>query len=375
MTSDWSDACAQNETKVNPEECLEIAFRQLDKTNENDPSYGSLKFSESALYWASVTVGAPSDAVARQNYLDAPAFAIHKWSAICSVLDFQNNRISLRKTHKMLDPSEKGVLSYWTGMVFAKLVAEKILHVPWAAHASILYQTLKKKDAMTLDPLDTKSLPDLVCYEDIETYHIIEAKGLVQKPKPKQTPKYIEQTKRIASINGKGPESRNVCVTILKPSIRDPSFRIDFIDPEKDPEKKLVININPLAFLEYYYDPVVAFLSEERNTSGITTTDSFVYRDFVCDCIDRRKYRVGMVKTVFDQVKGWKSEQLDKRENRENEKIDLFHEELKKSDISKLRKDKLFREGDSYLGSDGIFVQLFGITSEDIAKHTSTPEK
>jgi hypothetical protein len=370
MTSDWSDACAQNETKVNPEECLEIAFRQLDKTNENDPPYGSLKFSESALYWASVTVGAPSDAVARQNYLDAPAFAIHKWSAICSVLDFQNNRISLRKTHKMLDPSEKGVLSYWTGMVFAKLVAEKILHVPWAAHASILYQTLKKEGTMQLDPPDTKSLPDLVCYEDIETYHIIEAKGRVNKPTLEQAEKHKNQTQRISFINEKEPESRNVCLTLLKSP-----FMIDLIDPEKDPEEKLVININPLAFLEYYYKPVVAFLSEKENNLQITTTDSFVYRDFVCDCIDRRKYRVGMVKKVFEQVKGWKSEQLDKRESRDNEKIDLFHEELKKSDISKLRKDKLFREGDSYLGSDGIFVQLFGITSEDIAKHTSTPEK
>jgi hypothetical protein len=246
-------------------------------------------------------------------------------------------------------------------MIFAKIIAEKSLHVSWAAHAEILYQTLKKDGNMLLDPPDTKSLPDLVCYEDIKTYHIIEAKGQVQKPKPKQKENYIEQTKRISFINGEEPKSRNVCITVLKPL-----FRIDLIDPDKDLERKLFVIINPLAFLKFYYEPVVAFLSEKEEESSvkkekysqIKKTDSFIYRDFACECIDKRKYRVGMVKEVFDLVKGWEGEQINKHDIEENTEINYFHETLKSIDISELRKDKLFSGGNFYIGSDGIFVQL-----------------
>jgi len=394
MTLDWNTVCRQNETEANQKENMEVWFRKLEKENEGNIPYDILKFSESELYWASVTVGAPSDVVARRNYGDAPAFAIHKWSAICSVINFQTNPISLGNTHDMLDPSEKGVLSYWTGMIFAKLVAEKILHVPWAAHAKILYQTLKNDGNMQLDPPETKSLPDLVCYEDIMTYHIIEAKGRVQKPDSEQIKNYIGQTQRISLINGEEPKSRNACVTILKPL-----FRIDFIDPKKDPERKFIVKINPLALLKFYYEPVVAFLSEKeketqvkkkedglvegeedsstkkKNDSQIKKPEPFIYRDFSCKCIDKRKYRIGMVKEVFDLVKGWESGQISKQDSRGYLESKNFHETLKGIDFSELRKDELFSEGDFYIGSDGIVVQLFGKMCNNTTSDTDTTEK
>src|SRR5580658_10581946 len=36
--------------------------------------------------------------------------------------------------HRVLDASEKAAMSYWQGMVFAKLVAENKLSIPWLAH-------------------------------------------------------------------------------------------------------------------------------------------------------------------------------------------------------------------------------------------------
>lgn len=336
MTTDKNATLVSHETDIEGEGDLKIRFRKLDEQNENTFSKNYITLSESALYWASMTVGAPSLAAAMQNYSDAPAFALHKWSAICSVACIRDSQIHLRKSYHMLDPTEKGVLSYWAGMIFAKLVAEKILHTPWAAHARIL----QKNGFMQVDPPKTNSLPDLVCYEgDSEIYHIVEAKGRC-KQNFAQIEKYKEQTRRIAFINGKEPTSRNVCVTYLKSP-----FAIDLFDPETDPEKKAVVEINLSVLQKYYYMPLVAFLTEKGYESDECTSDPFIYRQFACDHVDKRKFRIGMVKDMFEQVT--------------NEEFIERGKSLEQADVSKLRKDPFFSNTDFFIGLDGIFVQLF----------------
>ena len=117
---------------------MQIDFCWLDENDERIGTADNLDFSESELLWAALTVGAPSYAIAIRNILDAPAFALHKWCAIRSVADINGQEIHLSPNYFNLDQSEKVVLSYWVGMIFAKLVAKKILNVPWMAHARIL---------------------------------------------------------------------------------------------------------------------------------------------------------------------------------------------------------------------------------------------
>ena len=137
---------------------MQITFTWFDESGNKIEYDNPFVFSEAELLWAALTVGAPSYAIAIQNILDAPAFALHKWCAIRSVAEIKGQEIHLSMSYLNLDQSEKVVLSYWAGMIFAKLVAEKILHVPWMAHAKLL----QKKVPMRVHPPDSKSLPDLV---------------------------------------------------------------------------------------------------------------------------------------------------------------------------------------------------------------------
>jgi len=316
--------------------------------NENGSKIGNidhLNCSEPALLWASLTVGAPYLAIVIRDLRDAPAFALHKWFAIRSVLDFQNGEIHMREAFKLLDPSEKGALSYWTGMIFAKLAAEQVLAAPWMAHARLL----QKVGLLQINPPNTKSLPDLIgCTSRAESgidWHIVEAKGLQRYPSPNRRQSYKNQVGVIETISGEKPATRNYCIA----NIRSP-FSAELHDPENISEKSIDADINPLDLQKYYYRPFLDLFSDAEDGSNVMISKHFVLKKLLCDPIHKERCCVGIAREVFDQVKEWgiKEQAGSGEENKP----------LKNIDVSELSKDEIFEYGDAYIGSDGIFVQL-----------------
>jgi len=66
---------------------MRLPFHQYDKSDNEITGDKPFEFSEQELLWASLTVGAPSLSVALKNIRDSPAFALHKWFAIRSVVE------------------------------------------------------------------------------------------------------------------------------------------------------------------------------------------------------------------------------------------------------------------------------------------------
>lgn len=345
MISKGNVTSSSNASRISSVSDCEIPFCWFDENGGEIGDIKNLYCSESALLWASLTVGAPSRAVLIRNIKNAPAFALHKWFAIRSVLDFRNNSINPRRIFSALDPSEKQVLSYWTGMIFAKLVAEQVLGAPWMAHARLL----QTEGLLQVNPSKTKSLPDLVGNsargESKAEWHIIEAKGLQKNPSANQRQHYKDQISVIETISGVYPATRNYCIT----KIRSP-FSVELHDPEDISEKSIKIHVTPLDLLKFYYKPFLALFGDNEGEDDIIQTDHFMFKKLICDPIHKERCCVGIAREVFDQVKEWEIE----------EKAGSGEENmpLKNIDVLKLIKDELFKYGDTYLGSDGIFVQL-----------------
>lgn len=309
---------------------MQIDFRWLDENNERIAVTDNLTFTQPELLWAALTVGAPSYSIAIRNILDAPAFALHKWFAIRSVADIRDQEIILSPNYYNLDQSEKVVLSFWAGMIFAKLVAEKILHVPWMAHARLL----QKEGRLQVDPPTTKSLPDLVGLDQNWKWHVIEAKGLQKSPSNDNREHYTEQAKRIVAIDGQEPESKNYCITYIRSQ-----FAVELHDPHTEPKEPLKFEIKPDDLQQFYYKPFKAFFSDLDNRIVAESDDSIIYKKVICDTIDKKKCYIGIVREIFDQIK-------------EDKPVKGFNLKEKIKIISELA------DTNTYIGPDGIAVKL-----------------
>jgi hypothetical protein len=311
---------------------MQITFGWFEEDGEEIVYDNPFEFSEPELLWAALTVGAPSYAIAIRNILDAPAFALHKWFAIRSVTEINGQDIYLSPNYANLDQSEKVVLSYWAGMIFAKLVAEKILHVPWMAHARIL----QKQGILQVHPPHTKSLPDLIGLDDSGNWHVIEAKGLQKKPSGENERHYRDQAKRIVAIDGKPPESKNYCITYIREH-----FTINLHDPDTEPEHPVKFEIKPESLQQYYYKPFLTFFNDVKNLIDPLSDEDIIYKKVICDTIDKKKVLIGIVREVLEILNTQKDPVIKEYHFKENM--------LEKTG---------FVDKDTYIGPDGIVIKL-----------------
>ena len=211
-----------------------------------------LNVSLPALVWATVTVGAPSMSEVDLSSWPAISFALHKAFAIESIMEIENNEISLQPNYKNLDQSEKVVLSYWTGMMLTKLVSDQLLGVPYPAHV----RAMQKKLQLTTDPQNSRSLPDLIGQDRSKKWHVLEAKCHKKDPGSVEKETWTTQAQRVIEIDGISPTTTSYCFTILQPSKDESHFKIEWVDPEiKKDSDSFTINVDPIRLQQFYYRP------------------------------------------------------------------------------------------------------------------------
>ena len=101
------------------------------------------------ILWAAITVG-------KANLYDLWRFGQYSWleTAFRTSLVFanlmadRNGRLRKPPTYRLLDPSEKGAVSYFLGITIAKLFAEKLLEVPWLLHLDVYRSFLRLRRRM-----------------------------------------------------------------------------------------------------------------------------------------------------------------------------------------------------------------------------------
>jgi hypothetical protein len=199
---------------------------------------------------AVVTVGKARRDILR-NGRHSFAELIHRASCMQAYFDRDDDqRLVLTKTHRQLDPSEKGVVSFYTGMTFAKLYADKVLGIPWMMHIS------RYQSAWSVAYGANTNRPDLFGCNAAGDWAVAEAKGR-SRVTTKLLAKMKNQKSAVASIDGAVPMYRYGAATRFERN----RLALRVVDPPAGPTAQ-DIPLDPAAWLLDYYRPIVNLLDE-----------------------------------------------------------------------------------------------------------------
>ena len=213
------------------------------------------------LIWAGITVGRKSwEDVIRHGYHSFLEIIYRTAILKANLSSSPQGEFIKTDAYKSLDPSEKSAISYFLGLSFAKLVAHRLLSVPWLVHL----------DCFSDLPIDLKgkNRPDLIGTNLSREWCVFEAKGRTHSIAEKLIQKAKNQAQMIKRINGKAPHIRGVSLThfssdklrlYLEGSDETNSDAVDFEIPSGEDQ-----------FLESYYQPFVSLM--ENSTATIRET-------------------------------------------------------------------------------------------------------
>ncbi|MFG1290326.1 hypothetical protein [Xanthobacter versatilis] len=157
---------------------------------------GTLETNWNELLWAAITIGRPS---AYHVFRHGPASfheAIFRLSLLrMAVEEGWDGYLRRTDAFAALDPTEKGMVSYFLGMVLCKLFASRLLHAPWLLHLDVFRSHLS--------PIILgRSRPDLVGEDISGKWHAFESKGRSSSPTYADKMKAKGQANRLVSVGG-----------------------------------------------------------------------------------------------------------------------------------------------------------------------------
>jgi hypothetical protein len=210
---------------------------------------GELTVTWDEILWAAITVGRPSRHYVFRYGTASIYEAIFRLSLVRMSLEQSGPRGSrLRRTDaaKTLDPTEKGAVNYFLGMVFCKLFAAKLLNTIWLLHLDVWKDDLNAV-------LSGRSRPDLVGRDDSSMdWHAFESKGRISPPWTDVKSKAKDQATRIVSVDSKPCKYHIGAITYFKKDV------LNFYWRDPVPQNSRQINI-PFSEddLKYYYRPII----------------------------------------------------------------------------------------------------------------------
>ena len=149
------------------------------------------------LLWAAVTVGRPNWYYVFRHGILSIHEVFFRWSLVRMALeqrDPMSADLCRTSAARALDPTEKGAVSYFLGMVVCKLFATKLLNTPWLLHLDVFRPQL---DAV----LSGRSRPDLVGQDhELQRWHGFECKGRVNPPGAATKSEAKKQAQRLIRV-------------------------------------------------------------------------------------------------------------------------------------------------------------------------------
>lgn len=149
-----------------------------------------------------------------------------------------------------LDPTEKGMVSYFLGMVFCKLFAEKRLGAPWLLHLDVFRNQIGARNL-------GRSRPDLVGQTLSGDWLAFESKGRSSAPSSSDKSKAKAQAQRLISVGG-----ANCALHIGSFSFfRNEMLEFFWQDPEPDSKEPIALP-EPDQEWRYYFEPALRLADE-----------------------------------------------------------------------------------------------------------------
>jgi hypothetical protein len=151
-------------------------------------------------------------------------------------------RLNRTAAFAALDPTEKGMVSYFLGMTLCKLFASKLLATPWLLHLDVFRPWLNAK-------LLGRSRPDLVGQNSGTLWHAFESKGRSSVPSTDDKAKAKAQAQRLVSVNGTSCSLHIGSFAFFKSDVLEFYWR----DPEPEAKEPLELP-QPREEWRYYFE-------------------------------------------------------------------------------------------------------------------------
>lgn len=229
-------------------------------------SSGTLSTTWDELLWAAITIGRPDTYHVFRH--GPPSFheTIFRLSLVRMALE-QEWSGHLRRTDAFaaLDPSEKGMVSYFLGMTVCKVFAARKLFTPWLLHLDSFRHRLS---AITLG----RSRPDLVGQAVGGDWHAFECKGRSSSPSSEDKNKAKAQAQRLVSVGSTSCQLHIGSFAFFRNDLLEFYWR----DPEPDAETPIPLP-RPDQEWRYYFEPALSLtletgspaLDEERALAAV----------------------------------------------------------------------------------------------------------
>jgi hypothetical protein len=202
------------------------------------------------LVWAAITVGKAQRDLTRFGHYSF-AEILHRVACLHAYYTIdESNRLALSPAYNNLDSTEKGVVSYYTGMALAKLYANNVLGIPWMMHIS------RYEVDWAVRYGANPNRPDLFGCNDAGEWAVAEAKGR-SRVTGKLVKKMQQQKSAVASIQRVVPTYRYGSATRLEGR----RLALRLVDPPPL-RRAQEVPIDPAAWLLDYYRPVVDLLDQ-----------------------------------------------------------------------------------------------------------------
>ena len=250
---------------------LQIHYTSRDFPSATDPGSGYLQTGWDEMLHAALTVGRPNRAYVFRHGNASYYEAVFRHSLVRMALKQDPYGGSLRRTEafKALDPTEKGAVSYFLGMVICKLFASRLLNTPWLLHLDVF------RDELDPSVLVGRSRPDLVGEGANGAWHAFECKGRSSVPTAEDRRKAKDQARRLVRVSSTDCTLHIGAITYFQRGELEFHWR----DPEpEEPEKVEPFEIHPPEDAwRHYYGPALAlateldteFIAEERSALDV----------------------------------------------------------------------------------------------------------
>lgn len=218
------------------------------------PRYGILATDWDELLWAAITIGRPSTYHVFRYGEASFHEAIFRLAMVRMAVE-QTFAGYLRRTDAFnaLDPTEKGMVSYFLGMSLCKLFASRLLNTPWLLHLDVFRQYLNPL-------LLGRSRPDLVGQDMSGSWYAFESKGRSSAPTTTDKEKAKTQAKRLVSIDN------NDCSLQVGSFAFFRSEELEFYWRDPEPDIKDPIRLPaPNGNWRYYYEPALSLATDKRS--------------------------------------------------------------------------------------------------------------
>lgn len=275
---------------------MEIDYELIDFKKGFNNGYDKLACSWTDIIHAAITVGRKDwKAVKRHGEYSIYEYKFRRNMINAFLRENRDGKLEITEAFKWLDPSEKTAVSFFLGLMGAKLFSRKLFDTPWLMHLDLYKNNVTGTNNnlhITYWKTTKNTRPDLIGLNKSGDWNVFEAKG--RSNYSTETLKKAKiQSQSIKTINNQTPNLMLGTVTYY----RKKELNIRIIDPDESNENAVELEIDVSSYLMDYYYPIAAFIAS--NFPEIKVYNTVRYVVTVNNCMS---WKIGLDERIYNLV-------------------------------------------------------------------------